>query len=50
MILKEQQAFLNGMSKFSDVFVAKNYAINTAIDLSSKWGYSPVCKASSKNS
>lgn len=46
--IERATAFLNGMSKFSDVFVAKNYAINTAIDLSSKWGYSPVCKASSK--
>ena len=46
--LERANAFLDAMSNFTDKFVAKNYAINTAIDLSSKWGYSPVCKASSK--
>ena len=42
------KAFLNAMSKFTDKFVAKNYAINVVIDLSSEMGYKPVCEALSK--
>ena len=42
------KAFLNAMSKFTDKFVAKNYAINVVIDLSSEMGYKPVCEAQSK--
>ena len=41
-------AFLNAMSNFTDKFIAKNYAINVVIDLSSEMGYKPVCEALSK--
>lgn len=46
--IERAKSFLNGMSKFTDGFVAKNYAINVVIDLSSKWGYELVCEALSK--
>ena len=35
-------------NKFTDKFIAKNYAINVVIDLSSEMGYKPVCEALSK--
>ena len=42
------RTFLDAMSNFTDKFVAKNYAINVVIDLSSEMGYKPVCEALSK--
>lgn len=46
--LERANAFLNAMSNFEDVFVAKNYAISVVISLSSKFGYEKVCSAISK--
>lgn len=46
--LERANAFLDAMSNFTDKFVAKNYAINVVIDLSSEMGYKPVCEALSK--
>ena len=43
--LERANAFLDAMSNFTDKFVAKNYAINVVIDLSSEMGYKPVCEA-----
>lgn len=46
--LERANAFLNAMSNFADTFIAKNYAINVVISLSSKYGYERVCSAISK--
>lgn len=46
--LERANAFLNAMSNFEDAFVAKNYAINVVISLSSKLGYDKVYSAISK--
>lgn len=46
--IERATAFLDGMSKFTDIFIAKNYAINVVIDLSSRWGFIKVCQALSK--
>lgn len=42
------EAFLDAMDRFTDKFVAKNYAINVVIDLSSEMGYKLVCAAIAK--
>jgi hypothetical protein len=46
--IERAKTFLNAMSKFADKFIAKNYAINVVINLSSEMGYRPVCEALSK--
>lgn len=46
--IKRAEAFLDAMNRFTDKFVAKNYAINVVIDLSSEMGYKPVCEAIAK--
>ena len=35
--IKRAEAFLDAMNRFTDKFVAKNYAINVVIDYQVKW-------------